>query len=108
MPPPPPASTGIEASLSLADLLDDEGDAKRVALDLLKSVNSGAGAVTVDSIEEQTRMLEELRLATEKAQLSLEGALAVQKRHRMSGEEARRSERDALERELRIATKALM
>jgi hypothetical protein len=103
------SSVPADAASALRLVLEEsQSVGERVALDLLKSVNSGAGAVTVDSIEEQTRMLEELRLATEKAQLSLEGALAVQKRHRMSGEEARRSERDALERELRIATKALM
>ena len=102
-------SVPADAATALRLMLEEsQSVGERVALDLLSSVNSRTGAVTVDSIEEQTRMLEELRLATEKAEHSLEDALAVQKRHKMSGDEARRSEREALERELRIATKALM
>ena len=46
----------------------------------------------------ETRTLEELRLATGKAEVSFEGALAVQQHRIMRGEEARRSERDVLAR----------
>ena len=75
-----------------------------------ESSDDAMGEVTTTgllSIEDQTRKVETMRVATEEAERVLEDAVVAHRRLVLGGDDARRAQRDVLERELHRMTDAL-